>query len=142
MNKILVISVLMTYKVVNDSSLTIVTDENVFNDCYVLNLAIDHVCIDSNKGQISIELDDIIGIQFMDKRAVVGMKWYSNVATWNDVDKSVAESTPPTTLLSTLYYHHLISNNVYAYAYTNLYTFTDFLFNIYNDDINLHWNDI
>ena len=103
MNKILVISVLMTYQVVNDNSLTIVTDENVFNDCYVLNLAIDHVCIDSNKGQISIELDDIIGIQFTDKRAVVGMKWYSNVATWNDVDKSVAESTPPTTLLS---YHY------------------------------------
>ena len=103
MNKILVISVLMTYQVVNDSSLTIVTDKNVFNDCYVLNLDIDNVCIDSNKGQISIELDDIIGIQFTDKRAVVGMKWYSNVATWNDVDKSVAESTPPTTLLS---YHY------------------------------------
>ena len=74
MNKILVISVLMTYQVVNDSSLTIVTDENVFNDCYVLNLAIDHVCIERNKGQISIELDDIIGIQFTDKAAVVGMK--------------------------------------------------------------------
>ena len=103
MNKILVISVLMAYQVVNDSSLTIVTDKNVFNDCYILNLAIDHVCIDSNKGQISIELDNIIGIQFTDKRAVVGIKWYSNVATWNDVDKSVAESTPPTTLLS---YHY------------------------------------
>ena len=74
MNKILVISVLMTYKVVNDSTLTIVTDKNVFNDCYVLSLAIDHVCIDSNKGRISIELDDIINIQFTDKRAVVGMK--------------------------------------------------------------------
>ena len=74
MNKILVISVLMTYQVVNDSSLTIVTDKNVFNDCYVLNLAIDHVCIDSNKGQISIELDDIIGIQFQDKATLVGMK--------------------------------------------------------------------
>ena len=33
MNKILVISVLMAYRVVNDSSLTIVTDKNVFNDC-------------------------------------------------------------------------------------------------------------
>ena len=103
MNKILVISLLNAYGVINDGCLTIVTDENVFNDCYVLNLAIDHVCIDSNKGQISIELDDIIGIQFTDKRAIVGMKWYSNVTTWNDVDKSVAESTPPTTLLS---YHY------------------------------------
>ena len=74
MNKILVISLLNAYAVINDGCLTIVTDENVFNDCYVLNLAIDHVCIDSNKGQVSIELDDIIGIQFTDKRAVVGMK--------------------------------------------------------------------
>ena len=74
MNKILVISVLMSYQVVNDNSLTIVTDENVFNNCYVLNLAIDHVCIDSNEGQTSIELDDIISIQFTDKRALVGMK--------------------------------------------------------------------
>ena len=73
-NKILVISVLMTYQVVNDSSLTIVTDENAFNDCYVLNLDIDNVCIDSNNGQISIELDDIIGIQFVDHMAIVGMK--------------------------------------------------------------------
>ena len=74
MNKTLVISILMAYQVVNDSSLTIVTDKNVFNDCYVLNLAIDYVCIDSNKGQISIELDDIVGIQFVDRRAIVGMK--------------------------------------------------------------------
>lgn len=64
----------MAYQVVNDSSLTIVTDENTFNYCYVLNLAIDHVCIDSNKGQISIELDDIIGIQFQDEATLVGMK--------------------------------------------------------------------
>lgn len=64
----------MAYQVVNDSSLTIVTNDDVYNNCYVLNLAIDHVCIDSNKGQISIELDDIVGIQFMDEKAVVGMK--------------------------------------------------------------------
>ena len=74
MNKMLVISVLMAYQVVNDSSLTIVTDKNVFNDCYVINLAIDHVCIDSNKGQISIELDDIVSIQFVDHMAIVGIK--------------------------------------------------------------------
>ena len=118
MNKVLVISILMAYQVVNDSSLTIVTDKNVFNDCYVLNLAIDHVCIDSNKGQISIELDDIVGIQFADKRAIVGMKWYSNVATWNDVDKSVAKSTPPTTLLS--YLHLYTSSSKYYYLWFNL----------------------
>lgn len=64
----------MAYQVVNDNSLTIVTDNNVYNDCYVLNIDITHVHIDSNRGQISIELDNIIGIQFMDKRAVVGMK--------------------------------------------------------------------
>lgn len=61
----------MAYQVVNDNSLTIVTDDNVYNDCYVLSLAIDHVCIDSNNGQISIELDDIIGIQFMDKELLL-----------------------------------------------------------------------
>ena len=70
----MILAILVAYKAFNNKSLTIVTDENVFNDCYVLNLAIDHVCIDSNKGQISVELDDIQGIQFMDKRAVVGMK--------------------------------------------------------------------
>lgn len=64
----------MAYQVVNDSSLTIVTDKNTFNDCYVLNLTIDYVYIDSNKGQISIELDDIIGIQFQDEATLVGMK--------------------------------------------------------------------
>lgn len=74
MNKMLIISILMAYQVVNDSSLTIMTDDGVYNNCYVLNLAIDHVCIDSNKGQISVELDDIVGIQFMDKQNVVGMK--------------------------------------------------------------------
>lgn len=74
MNKILVISVLNAYSVINDGCLTIVTDNNVYNDCYVLNIDITHVHIDSNRGQISIELDNIIGIQFMDKRAVVGMK--------------------------------------------------------------------
>ena len=74
MNKMLIISILMTYQVVNDSSLTIMTDDGVYNNCYVLNLDIDHVRVDSNKGQISVELDEIIGIQFMDERAIVGMK--------------------------------------------------------------------
>ena len=95
-----------------------VIDINVCNDCYVLNLAIDHVCIDSNKCQISIELDDIISIQFTDKAALVGMKWHSNVATWNDVDKSVAESIPPPTLLS--YHYSYISSFKYYYLWFNL----------------------
>ena len=64
----------MAYQVVNDSSLTIMTNNTVYNNCYVLNLAIDHVYVDSNKGQISVELDDIISIQFVDERAIVGMK--------------------------------------------------------------------
>lgn len=66
----------------------------------------------------------------------------TNVSKWKDVDKSVAESIPPTTLLSTLYYHHSISNKVYTHSYTKLYIFTDFIFSIYDDNINLHWNDI
>ena len=104
MNKILVISLLNAYAVINDGCLTIVTNHKTFEDCRVSDLDLNLVYVRDKYNKLSrIELDDIIGIQFTDKRAVVGMKWYSNVATWNDVDKSVAESTPPTTLLS---YHY------------------------------------
>ena len=66
----------------------------------------------------------------------------NHVGKWKDVDKSVAESIPPTTLLSTLYYHHSISTQVYTHVYTNINTITDFLFSIYNANVSLHWNDI
>ena len=114
MNKLMILAILVAYKAFNNKSLTIMINED--NHEYVVNdVVIDS--IDSINGDTisvftiangdvyckTIYIDNIIGIQFTDKRAIVGMKWYSNVATWNDVDKSVAESTPPTTLLS---YHY------------------------------------
>ena len=75
MNKILVISVLNAYSVINDGCLTIVTDNKAFNDCRVSDLDLNLVYIrDKDNKLFRIEIDDIIGIQFMDKRAVVGMK--------------------------------------------------------------------
>ena len=143
MNKILVINLLNAYSVINDGCLTIVTNYKTFEDCRVSDLDLNLVYIGNKDNKLfRIELDDIIGIQFIDHMAIVGMKWYFNVATWKDVDESVAESIPPTALSSTLYHHLHYSNKVYTYAYTKLYIFTDSLFSIYNDDINLHWNDI
>ena len=104
MNKVLVISILNAYSVINDGCLTIVTEYKTFEDCRVSDLDLSLVYVRDKDNELSrIELDNIISIQFIDRMALVGMKWYSNVATWNDVDKSVAESTPPTTLLS---YHY------------------------------------
>ena len=75
MNKILVISVLMTYQVVNDSSLTIVTYEHTYNDCRINELDLNLVYIrDKDNNLARIELDKIVGIQFADKAALVGMK--------------------------------------------------------------------
>ena len=75
MNKILVISVLMTYQVVNDSSLTIVTEYKTFEDCRVSELDLNLVYIrDKDNNLARIELDKIISIQFADKAALVVMK--------------------------------------------------------------------
>ena len=53
MNKILVISILNAYSVINDGCLSIVTYEHTYNDCHI---------------------NDIVSIQFADKAALVGMK--------------------------------------------------------------------
>ena len=75
MNKILVITILNAYSVINDGCLTIVTDNKVFNDCRVSELDLNLVYVrDKDNKLFRIELDNIIGIQFTDKRAVVGMK--------------------------------------------------------------------
>ena len=75
MNKILVINLLNAYAVINDGCLTIVTDYKVFNNCRVSDLDLNLVYIRDKDNEFSrIELDDIIGIQFTDKRAIVGMK--------------------------------------------------------------------
>ena len=87
MNKVMILAILVAYKAFNDKSLTIVINEGEGE--YVLNKAIvdsidgDGISdIDSNlvyirdkdKNLYCIELDDIIGIQFIDERAIVGMK--------------------------------------------------------------------
>ena len=75
MNKILVISLLNAYSVINDGCLTIVTNHKTFEDCRVSDLDLNLVYIGNKDNKLfRIELDDIIGIQFIDKRAVVGMK--------------------------------------------------------------------
>ena len=75
MNKILVITILNAYSVINDGCLTIVTDNKVFNDCRVSELDLNLVYVrDKDNKLFRIELDNIIGIQFTDKAALVGMK--------------------------------------------------------------------
>lgn len=74
MNKILVISVLNAYTVINDGCLTIVTDNKVFNDCRVSDLDLNLVYVrDKDNKLFRIELDNIIGIQFVNERTIVGM---------------------------------------------------------------------
>lgn len=74
MNKILVISVLNAYTVINDGCLTIVTDNKVFNDCRVSDLDLNLVYIrDKDNKLFRIEIDNIIGIQFVNERTIVGM---------------------------------------------------------------------
>ena len=75
MDKILVISVLNAYTVINDGSLTIVTDNKTFIDCRVSELDLNLVYVRDKDNKLSrIELDDIISVQFADKAALVGMK--------------------------------------------------------------------
>ena len=75
MNKILVITILNAYSVINDGCLTIVTDNKVFNDCRVSELDLNLVYVrDKDNKLFRIELDNIIGIQFTDKAALVEMK--------------------------------------------------------------------
>ena len=75
MNKILVISILNNYAVINDGCLTIVTNHKTFEDCRVSDLDLNLVYIrDKGNELFRIELDDIIGIQFQDEATLVGMK--------------------------------------------------------------------
>ena len=75
MNKILVISILNAYSVINDGCLSIVTYEHTYNDCHINDLDLNLVYIrDKDNNLARIELDKIVGIQFADKAALVGMK--------------------------------------------------------------------
>ena len=75
MNKILVFSLLNAYFVINDDCLSIVTYEHTYNDCHINDLDLNLVYIrDKDNNLARIELDKIVGIQFADKAALVGMK--------------------------------------------------------------------
>ena len=75
MNKILVINLLNVYSIINDGCLTIVTDNKTFKDCRISDLDLNLVYIrDKDNNLARIELDKIIGIQFADHMALVGMK--------------------------------------------------------------------
>ena len=62
----------------------------VYNGVYCNDDSIEFT--DDYDDDITLSYDEVVGIKVSDL-------WYE----WNDVDKSVAESTPPTTLLS---YHY------------------------------------
>ena len=75
MNKILVISILNAYSVINDGCLSIVTYEHIYNDCHINELDLNLVYIrDKDNNLARIELDKIISVRFADKAALVGMK--------------------------------------------------------------------
>lgn len=85
MNKLMILAILIAYKAFNNKSLSIVVNEGeceyVVNDAVIDSIdSIDGGTVSvftSANGDIycrTINIDDIIGIQFMDKRAVVGMK--------------------------------------------------------------------
>ena len=69
MNKVMILAILIAYKAFNDKSLTIVTDEYVVN--FAVIDAIDNNTVsllsyanDDNYGRITININDITGIQF------------------------------------------------------------------------------
>lgn len=75
MNKNLVIEVLHAYLNVNDGSLTIVTKYTTHNGCRITDIDSHLIYVRrKDKYLYRIELDDIIGIQFIDMKAIVGMK--------------------------------------------------------------------
>lgn len=69
MNKTMILAILIDYNVFNDKSLTVVTDEYVVNFAAIDAINNDTVSLlsyanDDNYGRITINIDDITGIQF------------------------------------------------------------------------------
>ena len=69
MNKTMILAILIDYKVFNDKSLTVITDEYVVNFAVIDTINNDTVILlsyanDDNYGRITINIDDITGIQF------------------------------------------------------------------------------
>ena len=68
MNKEMILAILIAYKDFNDKSLTVVTDEYVVNFAVIDSIDNDTVSLlsyaNDDYGRITINIDDIIGIQF------------------------------------------------------------------------------
>ena len=69
MNKEMILAILVAYKTFNDRSLTVVTDDYVVNFAVIDAIDNDTVSLlsyanDDNYGRITINIDDITGIQF------------------------------------------------------------------------------
>lgn len=71
MNKVMILAILVAYKAFNDKSLTIATDEVVVNNVVIDSIDNDNDTIsvlsyanDNNYGRITININDIVGIQF------------------------------------------------------------------------------
>ena len=69
MNKVMIFDILVAYKTFNDKSLTVVTDEYIVNFAVIDTINNDTVSLlsyanDDNYGRITININDITGIQF------------------------------------------------------------------------------
>ena len=69
MNKLMILAILVAYKAFNDKSLTVATDEYVVNFAIIDSIDNDTVSLlsyanDDNYSRITINIDDITGIQF------------------------------------------------------------------------------
>lgn len=82
MDKTMILAMLVAYKAFNDKSLDIVVNESDgeyrANNVVIDSIDNDNISISSwtHSGVYgkTINLDDIVSIQFIDKRAIVGMK--------------------------------------------------------------------
>ena len=69
MNKEMILAILIAYKAFNDKSLTVVTDNYVVNFAVIDAIDNDTVSLlsyanNDNYGKITININDIVGIQF------------------------------------------------------------------------------
>ena len=82
MNKTMILAILVAYKAFNDKSLTVVVNEGegeyVANDAIIDSIDGDNISLLSytNSGVYgkTININDIVGIQFQDGATLVGMK--------------------------------------------------------------------
>lgn len=70
MNKVMILAILVAYKAFNNKSLTIATDEHVYNDVTIgdiddMFVAVSSQCdTDDDTYTYTIRIDSIVGIQF------------------------------------------------------------------------------